>query len=206
MSRADLAEALLLLVSDQEHAATIVGDLLEENDSAHFIRFWWSVLRTAVSQLCRQIAQAPLRIAGPAVRGMVVEFGYLLVAAFLMMILLWAAISVARVTFHAELPDSIIPPLGFLLTNLLVPFRLGTWLSKRYPGREAITALTLAVLYAVINLCAGLICSQIARTGGEAHVDITIFVRLIAWDGDIHHALVAAFYYLTLYQLQIQIR
>jgi hypothetical protein len=41
---------------------------------------------------------------------------------------------------------------------------------------------------------------QAARAGNEAHVDITVFVRIVDWNGDIVHMLAWVAYYLTLYQ------
>src|SRR5690242_12589944 len=103
MRRADLAEAILSLSSPPERAASMVGDFLEDDPGA--LRFWVLVGRTAMAQTGREITRRPTALAGLAIRGMIVEFGYALAACLAYLACLYIAICVEKVIFHADVPD-----------------------------------------------------------------------------------------------------
>jgi len=197
MRKAELAELILSLATSQDRAATIVGDLLEQDDW-----FWISVLRTAVAQMWLQFRTAPLALAGIAIRGMFAEFGFLLLACLTLLLLLWIAVSVLLVSFHSRLPAPVTPWLAYFLSNLVVPFQLGRWIARRYPGKEAAASVTLSTMHAVVNVCAGLICWEIVRHGGTANITASFSgIHFIAWDANLPGMLAVAVSYLTLYQM-----
>jgi hypothetical protein len=199
MHSADSAVLILSLVASPECADSMVGDLLEGEGANSRWQFWFAVVRTAVSQLWRQIATAPFSMTRIAILGMFVEVSYILAAALLCFALLLCIESVLRVTFHRDVAGWQTQWLPYLMYNLWVPFELGRWMFRRCPGREAMGTLTMAILHASINLCAGWIFWQAARAGNGAHADVTIFVRIIDWNGDVSRTLARAAFYLTLY-------
>jgi len=200
MPRTDLAELILLLVTSHERAASMVGDFLEEAGTRGW-RFWFLVVRTAVSQAWRQITETPFDLGGIAIRGLVAELGFLLLACIVQVMAIWTAVSILLVNFHADLPDWVVVWLGYFLGNLLVPFQVGRWMARRYPGREGAGSVTLATAHAMIRLCGGFILWGVSHvTGGEMHIDISFAqIHVIAWYDNIFHTLTATVFCLTLY-------
>jgi hypothetical protein len=200
MRRDDLAEAILSLAAPRERAASILGDFLEDDPGA--LRFWFLVGRTAMAQTWSQMAAASEVLTGIVVRSMIAESGLLLAACFLYVGLLFVAISICRVSFHADVPDWADASLQWALVNLLVPIWVGRWMARRYEGRVAPGALVLAGVHTVINLCWALMFREAARSGSSAHVDVTLALNLIYWDsyaGVLHSALLRA----TLYPVMV---
>lgn len=202
MRKADFAELVLSLVTSQERSVSIVGDLLEGDDAGNPCHFWFFIVRTAFCLLWRQMVAAPFDMAGTVLLGISVEFGLLLLwGASIVLVMLGPVADASRAIFHADLPEWSTRWLPYLLSNVVVWFTLGRWISRRYHGRQGAATLSLAIFHAVITLCAGLICWAVAHAGGEAHVDVTIFVPVIVWDGNIVRTLVSSACYLTLYPL-----
>jgi hypothetical protein len=199
MRNTDSAALVLSLVTSQERADSMVGDLLEGDGASNPAQFWFAVVRTALAQLWRQIAAAPFSMIRTAILGMCAEFACLLVAVLAAFMMLLGVVSVSRVVFHYDdLPDWLFRWVPNLLYSFWVPFALGRWMFRRCPGREAMGTLTLAVLHASIG--AVWILWQATRAGAEeAHIYVTAFVRVIYWDGDIIRELLKAAFYLTLY-------
>ena len=63
MRNASIAEWILARVTTPERAASIIGDLAENAESTKAIWFWWSVIRTAFSLLCRRLVANQGRMA-----------------------------------------------------------------------------------------------------------------------------------------------
>ncbi len=195
MPNEDAAVLLLSLVTSDERAGSMVGDLLEADGNRW--RFWLAVVRTGLCQLWRQVATAPFSMTRTAIVGMFAEFAYMLAIGLSTWLMLLCVVSVSKVSFHYnDLPDWLFQSLPNLILNLLVPFAIGRWMFRRCPGREAVGTLTLALLHASITLLAGWI-FWLANEG--AHADVIIFVRVLYWNGDIFHTLGWTAYYLSLY-------
>jgi hypothetical protein len=170
MRKAALAEAILSVAATPERAGDMTGDFLEEDRGA--FRFWLMVGRTVIAQARRQMAATPKAIASLAIRSMAAELGFLLAACVLYALLLCIAISIARVSFHADIPGWFDASVGWMLLNLVVPLWVGGWMSRRYAGYEAAGTVALAGLHITINLCAGWILGEVARMGGEVHFSV----------------------------------
>lgn len=199
MRKAALAEAILSLAATPESAEAITGDFLEEDRGA--FRFWLTVGRTIIAQAWRQMAATPKAIASLAVRSMLAELGFKLAACVIYALLLCIAISIAKVSFHADTPGWFNASVGWLLRNLVLPLWVGRWMS-RYAGHEAAGTFTLAGLHTTINLCAGWILAEAARMGSEAQFSVILGLKLVSWDSEdssaaFHSAIVCA----TLYPL-----
>jgi hypothetical protein len=195
MRSGDAAGLLLSLVTSQERAASMVGDLLEGERNRW--RFWLAVVRTALAQLWRQVAAAPFSMTRTAIVGMFAEFLYMVAAAVFAWVMLLCVVSVSRVAFHYnDLPAWLFQEMPNWVLTLLVPLALGRWMFRRCPGHEAVGTLTLALLHASITVLAGWL---FWLANGDAHADVIIFVRIIYWHGDILHTLGWMAYYLTLY-------
>jgi hypothetical protein len=199
MRRASLAELLLSFVTSPERAAAITGDLLEQCEGAGALRFYFLVGRTALAQLWRQVWAAPSQMAGATFRALLMELYYLVAAVCASFVALLVAVSVARVSFHTQLPDWLFRWLPYGIYNLAVPIALGRWIHRRNPGREASTMLSLAVTHTAISFCAGLCIWGLAQFGGQVHVDVTIGAPIIYWDGALSNALLSGGFYLTVY-------
>jgi hypothetical protein len=100
---------------------------------------------------------------------------------------------------HNDLPDWLFQGPPYLLYRFAAPFAMGRWMSRRLPGREAVGTLGLAVAHAAINLVIGGYFWVAAGAGGEQHISVTVFARIIDLNGDFSHTLTGAAYYLTLY-------
>src|SRR5579862_9557472 len=86
MHSAQIAEWILSLVTTPERAAATVGDLMENASSQG--RFWFGVLRTAVSLLWREFADDSVHTMGLAFRGLLVQ-----ISVGIGMVLLFAVVS-----------------------------------------------------------------------------------------------------------------
>lgn len=75
MRRELLAEWILSLVTDREHAASTIGDLIEEAPANKPVWFWNSLMQTAISLLWNGITAAPFQmILGAAIVWLVYVF------------------------------------------------------------------------------------------------------------------------------------
>jgi hypothetical protein len=197
MRRADLAEAILSLAASRERAGSIAGDFLEDDLGA--FRFWFLVGRTAIAQAWRQLAAEPKALAGIVIRGMMAEFGYSLAACVVYLYLMVVLMGIHRVCFHtARIPDWGDSILQWSLLNLLVPFWVGRWITRRFGGRAASGSLALAILHVAINLFAGLVLLEGPRVGLSCHADVVLPLKLIYWH-DYSAVLSSAILYATLY-------
>jgi len=132
-------------------------------------------------------------------RGMIAEFGYLLKACIVYLCIV-VPVTMIEVSFHADLPDWRQGSVPWFLLNLLVPFWVGSWMVRRYDGRVASGALAIGFLHAAINLCAGLVLREAARSGLGTHFDVILGLKLIWWDvADYGAVLHSAILYASLY-------
>lgn len=192
MRSQQFAELLLSFVASRDRASAMLGDLVEDFGGSW--RFWIYVIRTAISQLWRQMAKAPFSMIRPALLTFCLEIGLIIVWGFARA--LWVSPDPDFPSvFHADLPW-----LQIFLTCVFVPFIVAP-MFRRHPGREGAGILTLTFIHAMINASALAVCGIAALTGSEAHFDVTIGVPLISWDGDLSNTLDVFLFYLTLYPL-----
>src|SRR5262249_13202097 len=88
------AEALLSLVAPADHAASAVGDLMEEAHARGRFWFWQSVARLAASWLVRDLVAAPLAMIGAAMFSWFLYMGLFLVLSlggYLVVTVIWGA-------------------------------------------------------------------------------------------------------------------
>jgi hypothetical protein len=202
MRKAILAETILSLAATPERAAAMTGDFLEEHPGA--LRFGLMVGRTVIAQALRQITARPREFAGLALKSMAGELACFLAVCVMYVVLLYIAICISMAGFHTSPPDWFDTALGWVLVNAAAPFCVGRWMSRRYAGREAAGALTLAGLHIAVNLCAGLVFGEAARRGVEWHCDVTLGLTLVSWySDDVPAILRTAILYATLYPLAL---
>ncbi|HLK64154.1 MAG TPA: hypothetical protein VKU19_11985 [Bryobacteraceae bacterium] len=200
MRRAYFAELVLLLVSGREQAGPIVGDLIEETGGGRFWWFWISITRIAAARVWRQIAEAPVRFAFFAIRAAWVELGVLFLACLALAAIMCAWLG----TFHVPFPDRVLEWPARGLTTLVVPFQVGRWMARRYPGREACGCVALSSLHAFVNLAAGLLFWEIARNGGTGDVTISFTpIDFISWNGNLPATLSHVALYVSLYPVVV---
>jgi hypothetical protein len=201
MRKAELAELLLSMATDREHAASIVGDAIEDGQADNPCRFWLFVVRTALGQVWRRLVADPSSMGPAAGRAVLVEFGLLMLwAGALVVVTLELALGVWRSLGHQNLPGWA-TQVPFILSNALASFTLGRWISRRYPGREGEGILTLAIVHVLMIVGAAIGSWLAVQAGGKVHLVVTVFVPVIICDGNIVHSLLFAMYYLTLYPM-----
>jgi hypothetical protein len=196
MRRAELAEAILSLAASRERAASMAGDLLEDDPGA--FHFWFWVGRTATAQAWRQLTAKPTALAGIVIRAMMAELGYSLAACLLYLLLLLAIMSILQVCFHTDIHLSRNSILQWPVLDLLVPFCVGRWITRRFGERAAAGSLALAMLHTAINLFVGLILLEGPRIGLTAHLDVILGLKLLYWH-EYGAVLRSAILYATLY-------
>jgi hypothetical protein len=197
MRKEDFAETVLSLVAEPDRAASMAGDLSEEFE-ARPMRFWLAVAQTATAQLWRQLAAEPGVAGRAAVRSLFTELGYRALACLVWAMVVLVAISLAKVNFHAELPDLPLSTAATLAMQLVAVFFVGRKMVERYPGRAASAGLTLGILHVGINLTAAFLAWLVGLSGNTTfHADITVKpMYLIHWDGNVAATLWAAVFYL----------
>ena len=200
MRKAEFAELALSLVTSEERAVSIVGDLLEDTEASGAWRFWLLLSQTVASEVFRQLAAAPLDAATVATRGIFVAFGLLLVEGPIIAVTIALAAGWLA-SFHAELPDWSIERLSSFVCNVLVALQLGRWMARRYPGGAGTGSVTLTIFHTGINLSAGWMLWHVVHNDGAARIDLGFFLRLIAWDGNMIHTMLIATVYAMLFEI-----
>jgi hypothetical protein len=168
MRKEYLAEVVISLVTSHERAVSIVGDILEDNETRGACRFWLCVVQTGLSQLWQQISAAPFALAGAAIGSMFVTFGFTLLFVVSFVVIELIVVLFFLMAFNLGPPSWMWRWPEALAFHLLVPFLVGRWISQRYPGREAAVSLSWGTLYVVMDIGLQLILLEI----GKPHVDI----------------------------------
>jgi hypothetical protein len=147
MRNAQVAEWILSLVTTPERAASTVGDLMESAPSRG--RFWFGVLRTAVSLLWRELAANPARMARLAGSGFLVGLVMIFVCFFviipLTLVLSRAGVQDGKV--YVSWPFTV----GSMFVMILVPFQQGRWVARWSPGQELAACVALTILTAAVD-------------------------------------------------------
>ena len=137
MRSARIAEGMLSLVTSEERAAAIVGDLVEDGA----VGFWLRVVRTASSMLSRDVAADPVSMAGLAFRGLLAG-------------LWWWCVAVALARGALSFPWGGIHlmqwiPNWWLGVTWAIGFTVGRSVALRAPGRELPGAAATALVHVV---------------------------------------------------------
>jgi hypothetical protein len=162
MRNARIAEWILSLVLSPDRSATAIGDWLEDASERGILWFWSCVLRTATSQVWRELTDSPFFMASLALRGWL--FGlFLSLASFALIIPV--SILIALCTHwmfhsspHEQLFESILGSLMGWALSCACKFQTGKWIARRAPGRETAACIALSVVQLLlINLLAFLV-------------------------------------------------
>jgi hypothetical protein len=130
MLRAEFAELILSMTLPPASAASITGDLEEEARTRGPLWFWITLLRTTASASWRAFAEAPFRLAGWALAGVLGQFvASMAISGSIALILLSSAVPIA-------LPESDRQDIILIITTVGVAFLFGKWLARNVPYRE----------------------------------------------------------------------
>ena len=146
MRRIEIAEAILSLAADREHATAIAGDLLEESrGSARW--FWWQVAQTSILRTGRQLSAAPFGMLGAAMLALLFELG------MITLISIPAGIAGAVTGVHSSFhPERALNALFVITGTFIIPFVIGRWIGRRYPGREGSVIASWVCVHVFLNV------------------------------------------------------
>jgi hypothetical protein len=109
MRKTDAAEAILSLTTSRDHAASIAGDLVQQAPLKGTIWFWGSLVGTTASLTWKAFTEAPLRITGLGLVGLLVQIFYMILIE-VPLVLLRLGLAMKRLTVARE------PTAGFETT------------------------------------------------------------------------------------------
>ncbi|MGH9646395.1 MAG: hypothetical protein ACRD4E_06215 [Bryobacteraceae bacterium] len=165
MHSARIAEWILSLVTTPEGASAAVGDLMEGRSIGGPFRFWLGILRTAFSMLWREFSDEPARMMSLAIRGLLLQFGFLFGSLLIFVIGFGFLGGIIALLWH---PTKATDPLPFaralgtmmgIVFAIFAPFQVGRWMARRSPGQELAACLALTLFTAavdVISLASGM--------------------------------------------------
>jgi hypothetical protein len=142
MRKAGIAEAILSLTTSGDHAAAIAGDLVQQAPLKGAMWFWGSVVRTTTSLTWKAFTEAPLRVTGLALLGMLLHMFYIIVIQVPIILLhlgLSGELSTARrpvPSEPAEFNFTATAGWEYMFAFLVASYLIGRWLAKRAPQRE----------------------------------------------------------------------
>jgi hypothetical protein len=190
---------LLSLVTTRDRAVSVAGDLLEASEAQGAAQFWLLVVRTTVRQAWREIAAAPFGMAGAAVRGWFVGLRISLVALVTLGLPVSIVLALLKFGFHVDPFGWTIPLLGEFLAGLLIPFQVGRWMARRYPGREVAGCFSLVTLELAIGICMTFIVWATIGSGGLARWGFSPSeIAALPWEGNLFHFLASAIFWSVL--------
>jgi hypothetical protein len=144
-----IAEWILALVTSEDRAAAMAGDLMEQAGVRGVVWFWSSVLRILASLLWTGMAGNPARITGLAFLGLAVYIGIdLLFAGLSGIAFFWGAMA-SGPPLHL---DSIAWKIWFAAPIPIGSISIGRMLARWAPGRELAACVVYAILASIYNL------------------------------------------------------
>jgi hypothetical protein len=169
MRKVDFAELLLGLSTTMDRAASIAGDLLEHSKTRPGYVFWLDVIRTSASQTWGQLADSPGSILSMALR----TYSFDLVAT----VLGWIGLSVLVTMVRAFFYSGGLMAAGWwisltlaVLIYIVIPFVVGCWIGRRYPGREVATSFVLLAINIARNIIVAIVFWEIAHHMAGMHL------------------------------------
>ena len=149
MRKTDAAEAILSLTTSRDHAASIAGDLVQQAPLKGTIWFWGSLVGTTASLTWKAFTEAPLRITGLGLVGLLVQIFYMILIE-VPLVLLRLGLAMKRLTVAREPTAGFettvnSPAWEYTLVFLFVSFLIGRWVARRAPGKELVVYATIWV-------------------------------------------------------------
>jgi len=190
MRRDRFAEALLSLVAPADHAASTVGDLMEEADARGRLWFWQSVARLALSLLARDLLAAPLAMAGASAFSWFLYMGLCVVLSlggYVVVTLVWGgAYILAHHTGFELLADLLRlrfdwPPIPMWMTYAIqaivlfaiAPLQIGRGSAAHWRGHELSLVLVMLLIWSAMAVLVPIVGVGIAATPRMVPVAMT---------------------------------
>ena len=181
MPRDRVAEALLSLVAPADHAASTVGDLMEEADARGRLWFWQFVVRIALSLLARDLLAAPLAMVAASAFTWFLYMGLCLVlglGGYVVVILIWGGAYILAHHTGLELLVDLLrlrfdwPPIPAWMTYAIqavvlfaiAPLQIGRSSAPHFRGHELSLVLVMLLIWSAMAVFAPIVGIGIAAT------------------------------------------
>ena len=181
MRRDRVAEALLSLVAPADHAASTVGDLMEETDARGRLWFWQSVVRVALSLLARDLLAAPLAMVAASAFTWFLYMGLCLVfglGGYVVVTLIWGGAYILAHHTGLELLVDLLrlrfdwPPIPAWMTYAIqavvlfaiAPLQIGRSSAPHFRGHELSLVLVMLLIWSAMAVFAPIVGIGIAAT------------------------------------------
>jgi hypothetical protein len=181
MRRDRFAEGLLSLVAPADHAASTVGDLMEEADARGSLWFWQSVVRVAFSLLVRDLLAVPLTMVAASAFSWFLYMGLCLalsLGGYVVVTLLWGGAYVLAHHTGLELLADVLrlrfdwPPIPVWTTYAiqaivlfaLAPFQIGRSSAPYWRGHELSLVLIMLLIWSAMAVLVPIVGVGIAAT------------------------------------------
>ena len=181
MRRDRVAEALLSLVAPADHAASTVGDLMEEADARGRLWFWQSVVRVALSLLARDLLAAPLAMVAASAFTWFLYMGLCLVlglGGYVVVTLIWGGAYILAHHTGLELLVDLLrlrfdwPPIPAWMTYAIqavvlfaiAPLQIGRSSAPHFRGHELSLVLVMLLIWSAMAVFAPIVGIGIAAT------------------------------------------
>jgi hypothetical protein len=175
------AEGLLSLVAPADHAASTVGDLMEEADARGSLWFWQSVVRVAFSRLVRDLLAAPLTMVAASAFSWFLYMGLCLalgLGGYVVVTLLWGGAYVLAHHTAFELLADVLrlrfdwPPIPVWTTYAIqatvlfaiAPFQIGRSSAPYWRGHELSLVLIMLLIWSAMAVLVPIVGVGIAAT------------------------------------------
>jgi hypothetical protein len=172
MSRGDIAESLLSLITSPERAASTAGDLVQEGATKGKFWFWSRLLRTTGALVLREWADHTLRITGLAFGACLINGLLFVISIVAIFVVGAAALEVTQRLGLDIMADYYVARAGSAWTTVVSQIVIGRWLARRSPGKELAACLAFVCVGAVLSTVSML---AIQRIGPETF-DMADFV------------------------------
>jgi hypothetical protein len=190
MRRDRFAEALLSLVAPADHAASTVGDLIEEADARGRLWFWQSVVRVALSLLARDLLAAPLAMVAASAFTWFLYMGLCLVlglGGYVVVTLIWGGAYILAHHSGLELLVDLLrlrfdwPPIPAWMTYAIqavvlfaiAPLQIGRSSAPHFRGHELSLVLVMLLIWSAMAVFAPIVGIGIAATPRMMPVVVT---------------------------------
>jgi hypothetical protein len=144
MDKAKIAEWILALAMEPAQAASVVGDLLETGTARSMSWFWSNVFQTLAATAWRDAKIQPLFIVSLAIRGVLMECSFSLLA---MLVASIGDVAFAGMFLHGHPTQD---PLWLFTTRpvpvFVVSYFAGQWIAQRSSGKEITACLAMVTM------------------------------------------------------------
>jgi len=192
------AEGLLSLVAPADHAASTVGDLLEEADARGSLWFWQSVVRVAFSLLVRDLLAVPLTMVAASAFSWFLYMGLcpaLGLGGYVVVTLLWGGAYVLAHHTGFELLADVLrlrfdwPPIPVWTTYAIqatvlfaiAPFQIGRSNAPYWRGHELSLVLIMLLIWSAMAVLVPIVGVGIAATPRMMPVAMTFVLIGLLW-------------------------